>query len=40
MSDERKDPPQTGQPLRTEAGFTPNTNRSNKSQKDNKKPKP
>ena len=37
MSDERQDPPPTGQPLRTEAGFKPDTN---KSKKDNQKSKP
>lgn len=40
MSEQRQDPPETGQPLRTEAGFTPDTNKSNKFKKDNKKPKP
>jgi hypothetical protein len=37
MSDQRQDPPPTGQPIRTEAGFIADTN---KSKKDNKKPKP
>lgn len=40
MSDERQDPPPTGQPIRTEAGFMLDMNKSNKSKKDNQKSKP
>ncbi len=39
MSDERQDPPPTGRPLRTEAGFT-DVNQPQKSKKENKQPKP
>jgi hypothetical protein len=40
MSNEKQDPPSTGRPLRSETGVRKNTNQSQNSSKDNKKPKP